>query len=138
MALDRALGTRVVIECPRGLVALFEVVAGAQRVIAKGNPLPEFDWHLRLLSLPHRLGATLASIPARGPYRRPPPDRRTPLPPARGNHPAALRVGLAWRGHPQHKNDGRCSLSFAAGTAVHRDGRGVLQSASGAHGGIHG
>ena len=37
-----------------------------------------------------------------------------PLPPASGGHRAALRVGLAWRGHPQHRNDGRRSISLAA------------------------
>ena len=114
LSLLPALGARVVLECPRGLVTLFESVDGVQRVIAKGDPLPEFDWQVPLLSLPHRLGVTLASIPARVPYLRPPPDRRVSLPPTRGNHPPALRVGLAWRGQPQHKNDGRRSLSFAA------------------------
>ena len=114
LSLLPALGARVVLECPRGLVALFESVDGVQRVIAKGDPLPEFDWQVPLLSLPHRLGVTLTSIPARVPYLRPPPDRRVSLPPTRGNHPPALRVGLAWRGQPQHKNDSRRSLSFAA------------------------
>ena len=109
-----ALGARVVLECPRTLVALFASVAGVQHVIAKGDPLPEFDWHVPLLSLPHRLGATLDSLATRVPYLSPPADRRVPLPPTCGNHAAALRVGLAWRGHPQHRNDGRRSLSLAA------------------------
>ena len=109
-----ALGARGVLECPRTLVALFESVEGVQRVIAKGDPLPEFDWHVPLLSLPHRLGVTVDSLAARVPYLWPPADRRVPLPPTRKNHAAALRVGLAWRGHPQHRNDGRRSLSLAA------------------------
>jgi tetratricopeptide (TPR) repeat protein len=33
---------RVVLECPRALVALFKSVEGVQHVVAKGNPLPEF------------------------------------------------------------------------------------------------
>ena len=105
---------RVVLECPRALVTLFESVDGVQRVIARGDPLPEFDWHVPLLSLPHRLGVTMDSLAAWVPYLRPPPDRRVPLPPASGGHRAALRVGLAWRGHPQHRNDGRRSISLAA------------------------
>ncbi|MCX6927408.1 MAG: tetratricopeptide repeat protein, partial [Verrucomicrobia bacterium] len=109
-----ALGARVVLECPRALAALFESVEGVQRVIAQGDPLPNFDWHVPLLSLAHRLGATLNSLESRVPYLRPPPDRKALLPPTRGNHPAALRVGLAWRGHPLHRNDGRRSISLTA------------------------
>jgi hypothetical protein len=66
------------------------------------------------MSLPHRLGTTLASVPAAVPYLRPPAEKPVPLPPPRGNRPAALRVGLAWRGNPQHQNDRRRSLPFAA------------------------
>jgi Flp pilus assembly protein TadD len=108
------LGARVVLECPRALVALFESVEGVQRVIARGDPLPEFDWHVPLMSLAHRLGSILNSLAARVPYLRPPPDRRVPLPPTRGNHPAALRIGLVWRRHPQHRNDGRRSIPLTA------------------------
>jgi len=105
---------RVVLECPRALVTLFESVDGVQRVIARGDPLPEFDWHVPLLSLPHRLGVTMDSLAAWVPYLRPPPDRRVPLPPASGGHRAALRVGLAWRGNPHYQNDRRRSMSVAA------------------------
>ena len=109
-----AQGTRVVLECPRALAGLFESVAGVQRVIVRGDALPEFDWQVPLMSLPHRLGTTLDSIPASVPYLRPPAERQVPLPPPRGNRRATLRVGLAWRGNPHHQNDRRRSLPFAA------------------------
>lgn len=113
VSLLAAQGARVVLECPRSLVALFESVAGVQQVIAKGDPLPECDWQVPLLSVPHRLGNTLETIPASVPYLRPPPSRRVPLPSTSGDHRAALRVGLAWRGNPQYQNDRRRSLSLA-------------------------
>ena len=109
-----ARGARVVLECPRALAALFESVGGVQRVIVRGDPLPEFDWHVPLLSLPHRLGAGMDLLAASVPYLRPPLGRQVPLPPTRRDHPAALRVGLAWCGNPQHKNDRRRSMSVAA------------------------
>lgn len=109
-----AQGTRVVLECPRALAGLFASVAGVQRVIVRGDALPEFDWHVPLMSLPHRLGTTLDSVPAVVPYLRPPAEKPVALPPPGGNRLAALRVGLAWRGNPQHQNDRRRSLPFAA------------------------
>ncbi|MEN9229943.1 MAG: tetratricopeptide repeat protein [Thermostichus sp. DG02_5_bins_236] len=38
------------------------------RILSEGDPLPPFDTHLPLLSLPQRLGTTLETIPARIPY----------------------------------------------------------------------
>ena len=52
-------GARVLLECPPSLAALFESVAGAARVIPRGAPLPDFDCHVPLLSLPHRSGSRL-------------------------------------------------------------------------------
>lgn len=107
-------GARIVLECPPALVALFQSVSGEPRVIARGDPLPEFDCHVPLLSLPHRLGVTLDSLPATVPYLQAPPASGLPLPAPCDHRPAALRVGLAWRGNPQQQNDRRRSLSWAA------------------------
>ena len=63
-----------------------------------------------LLSLPHRLGTRLDSIPARVPYLSPPTDRRLPLPSNGPGHGASLKVGVVWRGNPRHKNDRHRSL----------------------------
>ena len=38
--------------------------AGAANVVAEGQPLPDFDTHVPLLSLPGLLGTTLATVPA--------------------------------------------------------------------------
>jgi len=108
------LGASVLLECPRALAALFESVKGVQRVIARGDPLPEFDWHVPLLSLAYRLGVTMDSLAARVSYLRPPPNRRVLLPTARGDHHAVLRVGLVWRGNPHYQDDRRRSMSVAA------------------------
>jgi Tfp pilus assembly protein PilF len=106
-----ARGARVILECSRALTPLFASVQGATAVVCKGEPLPPFDFYIPLLSLPHRLGLTLESIPDSTPYLCPPPERpATPLPPARpGTGP--FKVGLAWQGNPRQKNDRQRSLA---------------------------
>lgn len=96
-----AMGFRVVLECQPALVRLMADVSGAARVVAKGDPLPIFDVHVPLLSLAHRLGTRLRTVPARVPYLTVPP---------RDPRPSGRRIGLVWAGNPQHKNDGNRSL----------------------------
>ena len=61
-------GGNVVLEVPAPLVRLARTVSGASEVIAAGDPLPAFDCHCPLLSLPRILKTTLATIPAAVPY----------------------------------------------------------------------
>jgi Tfp pilus assembly protein PilF len=111
VSLLAARGAQVVLECARSLAPLFASVPGVAAVVCKGDPLPPFDFYVPLLSLPHRLGLTLESIPAHTSYLRPPPERPAPpLPPARpGAGP--FKAGLAWQGNPRHKNDRQRSLA---------------------------
>jgi Flp pilus assembly protein TadD len=108
-----AMGGRVVLECPRSLAALFASVEGISAVVVRDDPLPDYDWHVPLLSLPHRLGTRLDSIPAAVPYLRSPSDRQVSLPPSVFEKRAPLKVGLAWQGNPKHKNDKQRSLPLA-------------------------
>ena len=107
------LGARVLLECPASLAPLLASVDGVSKVISRGEPLPPFDCHLPLLSLPHRLGLTLSSIPSTTPYLRAPLGRSLPLP-ALPQADARPRVGLVWQGNPDHKNDAQRSLPAAA------------------------
>ncbi|MGA2660601.1 MAG: tetratricopeptide repeat-containing glycosyltransferase family protein [Verrucomicrobiota bacterium] len=105
-----ARGARLVLECPASLVALFESVEGADRVIARGESLPGVDWHVPLLSLPHLLRVTLDTLPAKTPYLRPPSGREARLPAPPGSQTPQLKAGLIWRGNPEHKNDRHRSI----------------------------
>ncbi|HEY2685601.1 MAG TPA: tetratricopeptide repeat protein, partial [Steroidobacteraceae bacterium] len=64
-----ARGAHVILEVPAPLRTLFGCVAGV-RVIAKGEPVPEFDLQCPLMSLPLAFGTTLSSIPSQVPYLR--------------------------------------------------------------------
>ncbi|AFY64842.1 glycosyl transferase family 9 [Geitlerinema sp. PCC 7407] len=100
-------GATVLVESPRALLRLVATVAGVSEVVAKGDELPDFDCHAPLLSLPHRLGTTLETVPAAAPYLRPPAAPPRPLPPG-------LQIGLVWSGNPRHKNNHHRSCPLTA------------------------
>lgn len=101
---------RVVLECQSGLATLMRGVQGLDQVIALGDPLPRYDAHAPLMSLPAIFGTTLDTIPWDGAYVRPMhqgSDAPPPLAPAEG-----LRVGLAWAGRPEQWDDRKRSISL--------------------------
>ena len=59
-----ARGATVVLEVPAPLARLLAGLAGVTRIVARGEPLPPFDLHCPLMSLPLALGTTLQTIPA--------------------------------------------------------------------------
>lgn len=90
-------GARVVLESPAELVALLAPMPWLDRVIAKGDPLPPFDYHCPLASLPALLGITLEGLPAQDPPLIAPDaaaarwrEKLSPLP--------RPRIGIAWAG----------------------------------------
>lgn len=104
-------GARVVLEVQPPLKAVL-TGQGLGEVLARGEPLPPFDVHLPLMSLPLAFGTTVDTIPAKVPYIVPDPSLaetwRTRLGAGRG-----LRVGLAWAGRPTHAQDWKRSLPAA-------------------------
>lgn len=98
-------GARVVWEAVPTLAPLLATAAGIDTVVAPGTPVKEAAYYLPLMSLPHILGVSLADIPARVPYLSVPKGAVCSIPEGKG-----LRVGLVWRGNPQHENDRRRSL----------------------------
>jgi tetratricopeptide (TPR) repeat protein len=61
-------GGRVIVSCPATLVRLVANVADVEMAIAEGEPLPEFDVHAQMLSLPRLLGTNVSNIPSQVPY----------------------------------------------------------------------
>jgi tetratricopeptide (TPR) repeat protein len=157
-------GAEVLLECPAALVRLFSqsFIAQAGRpgiegeknapfadrspafrpglsveVVERGEPLPSFDLHCPLMSLPMLFGTTLATVPATVPYLRADPllnkhwqrkIQSTPVlryaeEPGPASDPALrdtsepaskdLRVGLVWAGQSTHQKDRHRSLIFA-------------------------
>jgi tetratricopeptide (TPR) repeat protein len=104
-----ALGAQVALEVQAPLQSLLATLKGAHRLVRRGDPLPEFDLHCPLLSLPLALKTTVAAIPAAVPYLFADPqkvnDWRLRLGAA-----ARPRVGLAWSGSALYSNDRERSM----------------------------
>ena len=100
---------RAVIRAPVELCALLATAPGIAAAVAVGEPLPACDAELPLVSLPFRLGLAGDDIAVADAYLRADPIRRAAAAASRGNADNP-RVGVAWAGSPQHRNDRRRSL----------------------------
>ena len=100
-----ARGGRVVVECQPSLRTLLATAPGVSAVVDPGAQVPGAVCYAPLMSVPHLLGTSLETIPKSIPYLsagKPPVDL-----PKNG-----LRVGLVWRGNPQHEHDQWRSISL--------------------------
>lgn len=102
-----ARGARVVFECHPPLAALMKGLTGVAEVIPMGRPLPEFDLHVPLLSLPLIFDTTLETIPAAIPYLKPP-TNRLPLWRSITADDNRFKVGLCWARKPFPDPDRCC------------------------------
>jgi tetratricopeptide (TPR) repeat protein len=103
-------GAKVICEVQPELQPLLSSLRGVT-VIASGEPLPAFDLHCPLLSLPLAFETRLDTIPAAIPYLNAPADRVTYW---RDRLPqSGLRAGFVWSGQPSHKNDANRSIALA-------------------------
>ena len=88
---------RVILEVPPQLTRLAASLAGVAQIIQSGSPLPAFDCHCPLLSLPLAFKTELATIPATIPYLKADPDQSMAWKDRLGAK-TKPRVGLVWSG----------------------------------------
>jgi len=102
-------GGTVLFECQPALRDLLEGVAGVDRLLVEGEPLPAYDVQTALLSLPGLLETRLETIPAQIPYLRARSERvehwRKELEPLDG-----FKVGIVWQGSPTYRGDRQRSI----------------------------
>jgi Flp pilus assembly protein TadD len=100
-----ALGARVLLDVPSALLRLTKEYAHPLSpdivVMATGEVLPDFDWHIPLMSLPAAFHTSIDTIP--------PPRRFTPAATFQQRTPQ-LRIGLAWAGNTNHARDRERSI----------------------------
>ena len=101
--LVHAAGGQVILEVQPQMRRLAAQLPGAVELICSGEPLPPFNWHCPLMSLPLAFGTTLDTIPAKVPYLAIPQeaDAIRALP----GEGRGLRAGIAWAGSPAHLRD---------------------------------
>lgn len=105
-------GGKIILGCETLTARLLQAMPGIERMVTKGQPMPAFDVHVPLLSLPLIFGTTLATVPAAIPYMSAPAEevekwRR------RMADGGRLRVGVVWAGRPTHRNDARRSMRLS-------------------------
>lgn len=106
------MGATVILEVQPELKELLGSVEGVSAVVARGDPLPAFDVHCPLASLPLAFRTEPATVPAAIPYLAASEDwiakwrglESMPTP----------RVALAWSGRPTHANDRNRSIPLAS------------------------
>jgi len=101
---------RVIMEVEEPLCALMKGLAGVTQVVAKGDPLPNFDIQCPLPSLPLAFKTRLETIPSTVPYLRVPEQAfksKQALEHWRGllGPKRRLKIGLAWAGNAKHVRD---------------------------------
>ncbi|MBF0622434.1 MAG: glycosyltransferase family protein [Magnetococcales bacterium] len=111
----RKMGHKVIFECQKPLVKLFESSDMADEIVIGDhkNPCnPQFDRYAPLLSLPGLLNTRADTIPADTPYFSPDPSRIAFWKTELARYPG-LKVGINWSGDPTAPaNHGRaCNLA---------------------------
>ncbi|MBW3585832.1 MAG: tetratricopeptide repeat protein, partial [Cyanobacteria bacterium 0813] len=93
-------GGKVIVWCLPQLQRLFAQVSGIDGLIVNPEDAPDFQVRAQLMSLPHLLGTTLETIPAKVPYLAPPPGLEFTL-----TQTANLKVGIVWSGNHQYSQN---------------------------------
>jgi len=104
------MGGKIVLECQPALVRLFGNFPGVGQIVTNGQRLPAFDYQCPLPSLPGVFRTTMATIPATIPYLAA--DAEAADAWRKRMEPVGefLRVGLAWAGSPDNRNDRNRSI----------------------------
>ena len=104
-------GARVLLCAPKALHGLAAGVEGIAEVLGPELPAAGFDLQTPMMSLPLALGTRAETIPAAVPYLSAPAARiaewRERLGPK-----TRRRIGLAWSGNADHKNDRNRSIAL--------------------------
>jgi tetratricopeptide (TPR) repeat protein len=104
-----ARGARVVLACPVELHELLRGMDGVECLIVDGQPLPAFDSHVALMSLPWLFKTTMQDVPNNVPYLRVPPAGRFPIDAAPAGE---LKVGIVWSGGDRYPKNRIRSIPF--------------------------
>ncbi len=107
-SLVKSLGATVILEVESSLMILFEQLNGVDCLVKKGMPLPEFDYHCPLMSLPLAFKTTLSSIPKQMPYLF-----------------ADLQKISAWRSIIEPSSRKKVGLVWSGGARVNHDHRNI-------------
>lgn len=98
----------IIVACEQSLQPLLRGMAAIDQVINKkeiGRFCDTVSCYVPLLNLPEILGTTPETIPAAVPYLHADSKRIADVAHIFAPHRSSFKVGLVWRGNPEHKND---------------------------------
>jgi len=107
-----AAGATVVLEVQPELKSLLARLGGATTVMARGEPLPPFDVHAPLGSLPLALKTEPSTVPPQIPYLSVDEAQVAKWSNRLGTLPQP-RIAIVWLGNPTHDNDRNRSIELA-------------------------
>jgi tetratricopeptide (TPR) repeat protein len=107
-------GGRVILRCQRQLTRLLKGFPGVAQTISEDEPLPAFDVHCPLISLPVAFKTSLKNIAGSCPYIRVSASQIRTWSTRIAATDHRLKVGLVWAGHPSHSNDRHRSTTLAS------------------------
>lgn len=115
------LGAKVILEIPAELKSLAGTLPGVDTLVVQGEPLPAFDVHCPLLTLPLALSTDLETIPGAVPYLSAEPGKVASWR-SRIAAEGGLRIGIVATGNLKHSNDRNRSLTLESFSPLMRDG----------------
>ncbi len=101
--LAERLGGPIVVEVQPALVPLL-TASGYRNLLAGGSPLPPFDVHASLMSMPGLLATTVDTVPADVPYLSTDPELVARWRERLAATPG-FKVGIVWQGNPSYTFD---------------------------------
>jgi len=107
-------GGKVIIECAGQMARLYASSPAIEQVIVAGQPLPEFEVHCPLLSVPYVLGTTLQTLPRQVPYLWFDVALAEQWRKRIGDTEGKLKAGLVWTGRPKPEPDRSIPLTRLA------------------------
>jgi tetratricopeptide (TPR) repeat protein len=109
---------RVLVSCPQSLTRLLDTMPDIGGLAVLTGALPTSDFQVPLLHLPAILGTRVETIPARVPYLFADPELVRDWTLKLDIPKSHLKVGIAWRGSPEHRNDRKRSIEPAELSAL--------------------
>jgi tetratricopeptide (TPR) repeat protein len=104
---------RILLACQSSLLGLLRDFPNVEQLIGEDEPVPPFDEHCPLLSLPAIFKTELNNIPKPIPYLHADPQIAARWKRRLAEYGSLEKVGLVWAGKPEHGNDRRRSMNLA-------------------------
>jgi len=109
------MGGTVLFETQRELTKLMETAPSVFQSLSRGDPLPEFDIHVPLISIPYVISTSWESLPLNIPYLRPDPVKSNDWA-GRLEFPKLIKIGITWQSSKEQLSSSikSCPLSAFA------------------------